>query len=157
MFSVLDGKTFKGYVKVLKLREWRKYSFIDYILSGLTLSLYVAIDFSNGNINWRNPKSLHHAKEDEVLFESESEEDLGELILQAQKKNNTVAGEDDNIEDAKKLALRQEGLRKKKFQMRETDNEYKRAIRMTLSILEQYDLDKHIPVFGFGAKLPPFY
>jgi hypothetical protein len=28
---------------------------------------------------------------------------------------------------------------------------------MTISILEQYDRDKHIPFFGFGAKLPPFY
>jgi len=28
---------------------------------------------------------------------------------------------------------------------------------MTIAILEQYDKDGHIPVLGFGAKLPPFY
>jgi len=28
---------------------------------------------------------------------------------------------------------------------------------MTMSILEQYDKDGHIPVLGFGAKLPPFF
>jgi hypothetical protein len=40
---------------------------------------------------------------------------------------------------------------------KDTDNEYQAAIRMTVNILEQYDRDCHIPVFGFGAKMPPFY
>jgi hypothetical protein len=43
------------------------------------------------------------------------------------------------------------------FQAKESDNEYQAAIRMTLSILQQYDQDAHIPVLGFGARLPPFY
>jgi hypothetical protein len=28
---------------------------------------------------------------------------------------------------------------------------------MTVSILQQYDQDAHIPVLGFGAKLPPYF
>lgn len=28
---------------------------------------------------------------------------------------------------------------------------------MTMSVMEAYDNDMHIPFIGFGAKLPPFY
>ena len=51
----------------------------------------------------------------------------------------------------------EEEIRQKKFAARDEDNEYQGAIRMTISILQQYDQDQHIPVLGFGAKLPPFY
>ena len=36
-------------------------------------------------------------------------------------------------------------------------NKYTKAIKKTLDILAYYDTDGYIPVFGFGAKLPPFY
>ncbi len=35
------------------------------------------------------------------------------------------------------------------------DNEYMQAIRSVGSILAPYDSDQLIPVFGFGARLPP--
>ena len=28
---------------------------------------------------------------------------------------------------------------------------------MTMTVMEAYDNDMHIPFLGFGAKLPPFY
>ena len=34
-------------------------------------------------------------------------------------------------------------------------NEYAMVIKSVLEILQQYDSDKQIPVYGFGAKLPP--
>jgi hypothetical protein len=36
-------------------------------------------------------------------------------------------------------------------------NEYVEAISAVGEILQYYDSDKQIPVFGFGAKLPPYY
>lgn len=38
---------------------------------------------------------------------------------------------------------------------RSTSNEYIQAIRIVGDILQYYDTDKKIPVYGFGAKLPP--
>ena len=38
-----------------------------------------------------------------------------------------------------------------------TDNEYIEAIKSVGNILVPYDSDQRIPVFGFGAKLPPNY
>ena len=35
------------------------------------------------------------------------------------------------------------------------DNEYVQAIRSVASVLAPYDSDQLIPVFGFGARLPP--
>jgi hypothetical protein len=35
------------------------------------------------------------------------------------------------------------------------NNEYAKVLESVLGILEQYDSDKLIPVYGFGAKLPP--
>jgi Copine len=37
----------------------------------------------------------------------------------------------------------------------ERRNEYLQAIQSVGSILQYYDSDKAIPVFGFGAKIPP--
>ena len=35
------------------------------------------------------------------------------------------------------------------------DNEYQRAIKEVASVLAPYDSDQMIPVYGFGARLPP--
>lgn len=35
------------------------------------------------------------------------------------------------------------------------DNEYQQAIRSVASVLAPYDSDQMIPVYGFGARLPP--
>jgi len=35
-------------------------------------------------------------------------------------------------------------------------NEYLNAIRSVGNILQYYDEDKQIPVFGFGAAIPPY-
>ena len=39
----------------------------------------------------------------------------------------------------------------------ESENEYITAIRAVGDILQYYDSDKRVPVFGFGAKLPPYF
>ena len=36
-------------------------------------------------------------------------------------------------------------------------NEYIQAIKAVGNILQYYDSDKKIPIYGFGAKLPPYY
>ena len=36
-------------------------------------------------------------------------------------------------------------------------NEYMQAIKAVGEILQYYDSDKKIPVYGFGAKLPPYH
>ena len=51
----------------------------------------------------------------------------------------------------------EEKKRVQRYKAKPFDNEYQAAIRMTVTILQQYDQDQHIPVFGFGARLPPFY
>jgi len=35
------------------------------------------------------------------------------------------------------------------------DNDYVHALKSIVGILQYYDHDNHIPVYGFGAKLPP--
>ena len=32
---------------------------------------------------------------------------------------------------------------------------YERALQSVVSIIQDYDSDKHFPVLGFGAKIPP--
>ena len=39
----------------------------------------------------------------------------------------------------------------------ESENEYIQAIRGVGDILQYYDSDKRVPVFGFGAKMPPYF
>ena len=39
----------------------------------------------------------------------------------------------------------------------EKENPYIQAIRSIVGILQYYDHDNKIPVYGFGAKLPPYY
>lgn len=51
-FNVYVGKSLRGNIQVSKLEEWNKYSFIDYIYGGMTVSLIVAVDFTLGNKNW---------------------------------------------------------------------------------------------------------
>lgn len=81
----------------------RNPSFLDYIASGLEISLFVAIDFTKSNKQPEVPGSLHH------------------------------------------------------FDTPENPNDYAKAIRSVVDILQYYDSDKMIPVYGFGARLPPSY
>ncbi|KAL4498328.1 hypothetical protein ABPG72_013134 [Tetrahymena utriculariae] len=37
------------------------------------------------------------------------------------------------------------------------ENQYSKALRQLNDIMEQFDHDNQIPLYGFGAKLPPFY
>ena len=65
-FNVYIGKVYKGQVEVISVEEWNKYAFIDYIYGGMTVSLFVAIDFSLGNKNWSKTDSLHFIS-DEII------------------------------------------------------------------------------------------
>lgn len=87
----------KGVVSFANFREEMRYSFIQYIESGLEISLITCIDFTASNLDPKHPKSLH-------------------------------------------------------FQRVGVPNQYQRAIQSVGSILLNYDHDKIVPVYGFGAK-----
>jgi copine 4/6/7 len=82
----------------------RKSSFLDYVASGLEISLIVGIDFTKSNRDANLPDSLHYLDPSGV-----------------------------------------------------TSNDYMRAIESVVQILEHYDSDHMVPVYGFGARLPPSY
>ena len=63
-FNVYINKVLKGVIEVVSIELWNKYAFIDYIYGGMTVSLFVAIDFSLGNKNWSKPDSLHYISEE---------------------------------------------------------------------------------------------
>ena len=37
------------------------------------------------------------------------------------------------------------------------NNQYYKAIKRIVEIVSYYDTDSVIPIYGFGAKLPPYY
>jgi len=39
-------------LKFIKMEIWNKYAFMDYIHGGMSLSLFVACDFTVGNKPW---------------------------------------------------------------------------------------------------------
>jgi hypothetical protein len=63
-FNVYINKVLKGVIEVVDIKLWNKYAFIDYIYGGMTVSLFVAIDFSLGNKNWSKPDSLHYISDE---------------------------------------------------------------------------------------------
>ena len=73
-FVCLHKKQLAGKVEVVKMEEWHKYQFIDYILGGMTVSLFLAIDFSLGNKHYKDPYSLHYIDEQYHNVESSDSE-----------------------------------------------------------------------------------
>ena len=72
--------------------EWNKYQFIDYIHGGMTVSLFVAIDFSLGNKHPTNPFSLHYINEDLDMEESDSDlEKRKRRLAKRSRKMNTIS------------------------------------------------------------------
>lgn len=72
-FNCYKKKALTGIIELVDLTEWNKYSFLDYIYGGLTVSLYLAIDMTKAN------KDLHLYNPDHALEDSSSEEDFGPL------------------------------------------------------------------------------
>jgi len=81
----------------------RKDTFMDYIAGGLSINLFVAIDFTKSNKEPTQPDSLHQ------------------------------------------------------FVDPSRPNDYVKVIRSVGEILQAYDNDRKVPVYGFGARLPPAY
>ena len=100
--SIPDGAK-KVSLLLRSIQIERKDSFMDYISSGLSLNLFVAIDFTKSNKDPKLPDSLHS------------------------------------------------------FADTEHPNDYVKVIRSVAGILESYDRDRKVPVYGFGARLPPTY
>lgn len=149
-FSVYIGKIYKGMIEVVDIEIWNKYAFIDYIYGGMTVSLFVAIDFSLGNKNWSKTDSLHYLSEEKILNPDESDSD-NELIqksgtatkftksqikkLKKKKEMSKAQLNEKSMMDPATKAKMEEEKRQKKFAARDEDNEYQGAIRMTISIL----------------------
>ena len=81
----------------------KKETFLDYIAGGLSINLFVAIDFTKSNKDPNQPDSLH------------------------------------NFSDPR------------------NPNDYVKVISSVGEILQSYDQDRKIAVYGFGARLPPTY
>lgn len=81
----------------------RNDSFLDYVAGGMSINLFIAIDFTKSNREPNQEGSLH------------------------------------SFADPAK------------------PNDYVRVIQSVVDILQFYDNDKRIPVYGFGARLPPAY
>ena len=73
-FSILNGRSEYGLLKIIKMNIWNQYAFMDYIHGGMSLSLFVAVDFTLGNKNWKDPHSLHYV--DEMKEWSSSDEEM---------------------------------------------------------------------------------
>jgi hypothetical protein len=58
-----------GVIEIVNIKHWNKYQFIDYIYGGMTVSLFVAVDFSIGN------KKYHFIDENVKYDESSSDVD----------------------------------------------------------------------------------
>ena len=98
LFRTFDSKMkFTGNIILQDFKREIDYTLSDYLGAGLKISTVIAIDFTGSNLEYTNPKSLHH---------------INKGVL----------------------------------------NEYQQVIKSVGSILEGYDDDKRIPVYGFGAK-----
>jgi hypothetical protein len=93
----------RGSLIMRSLQVERKDTFMDYIAGGLSINLFVAIDFTKSNKDSNLPDSLHS-------------------FVDPQK-----------------------------------PNDYVKVIRSVGDILQSYDQDRKISVYGFGARLPPTY
>ena len=100
---------------MLEISEFTKYEYIDYIYGGMTLSLFMAIDFTAGNLSYKNTHSLHYLSENKIVHPCSDSED--ESIVKKKKKISDLG----NI---KEQMLLQAILDQKKFEAKDTDNEY---------------------------------
>lgn len=116
-----------GNVEILKFQEFNKYTFLDYIYGGMNIQLYLAIDLTKGN------GELHHYNPDHVLEESESDEDDGKENAGGKDKRGNIFGEnmqsqvhsaDDSLQRIQITRMRERDVQKKKFMLRDIDNEY---------------------------------
>lgn len=82
---VYHKKNLIGRIESSVAEEFHKYQFIDYIHGGMTISLFVAIDFSLGNKDPKNPYSYHYMNENNI--ENEDDSDSGD----AKKKKKIAA------------------------------------------------------------------
>ena len=74
-----------GRLQVTDISEYTKYEYIDYIYGGMSLSLFMAIDFTIGNLSYKNPYSLHYLPEDRMGHHCSDSED--ESLTKKKKKN----------------------------------------------------------------------
>jgi hypothetical protein len=90
--NVYLNKVPMGKIETTLAKEWNKYQFIDYIHGGMTVSLFVAIDFSLGNKHPSNPFSLHYINEDLNMEESDSDlERRKRRLARKSRKLNTLS------------------------------------------------------------------
>jgi hypothetical protein len=87
-FSSYSMKNLVGKLHVVTLKEWNAYQFIDYIHGGMTVSLYLAIDFSLGNKDFNDPFSLHYINDKMEEEESSDEGEESQLVGKRKKKKS---------------------------------------------------------------------
>lgn len=60
LFETTSFKKAFGALLIVKARVYERPSFTDYLRSGWQIALSVAIDFTESNLDPRDPKSLHN-------------------------------------------------------------------------------------------------
>ena len=103
LFKVMKNGLIVGELKMIDVKRVPRHTFLNYIMTGAQISLMICMDFTNSNMDPRNPESLHY------------------------------------IGDHKK------------------ENDYIHALRQVAGILQYFDTDNRIPLYGFGSKLPPYH
>ena len=118
------------------MREWNKYAFIDYIYGGMTVSVFVGMDFTNGNKPWKDPYSLHYVNPNED-FESEEEAASATKTKtkKARTKTQVVANSAQELNRARAALEAEKEKMRKFFAARDEDNEYQAALRMSIGVL----------------------
>eukprot|EP00347_Sterkiella_histriomuscorum_P019986 403339535 len=165
IFTVFNKKIVAGQLEITRCQFLNRYTFLDYIHGGCDISLMLAMDFTLTNKPCKDPKSLHYLHPD---------------LIEAMKSNQAKAPNSPNVrqqlqgigsptikQSPNSKGLQSPGMKgisnaqqpglNQHIDIEELENEYMRAMRMAISVLDYYDTDSFTPFLGFGAKLPPYY
>ena len=112
--NVFNKKVVAGVIELIELKLWNKYQFIDYIYGGMTVSLFLAVDFSIGNTKY------HHIDKNQKPDESSSEEDENLMNPKARRKRQKELA----TMTAGEILKRAQEKKNRKFMARDEDNEY---------------------------------
>lgn len=162
------NKLAHGKLKILNFDRKYQFQFIDYIHGGCDIAVLLAMDFTLNNKHFRNSQSLHYMPSANTTDKTDQS---GNLIASVADVSNLNRGSTKTTTRVEQMIKKQRGVgqnvtnKKRQKQLEDAAqkqkviymNEYQEALYMTMTIMEAYDNDMHIPFLGFGAKLPPFF
>ncbi|CDW86667.1 copine-4 [Stylonychia lemnae] len=156
IYTVFNKKVVAGQMEITKCLFLNRYTFLDYIHGGCDVSLMLAMDFTLTNKSQKDPLSLHYLHPD--LIETKQPQ-LNKNASSPDKNQMNGGSPVLGLSNQRKNSISKQQARglNQHIDVEELENDYMKAMRMAITVLDYFDTDSYVPFLGFGAKLPPYF